>query len=137
MTVDFTDWVKAWREYRRKKSLCSMLLLAMMVVFGAFAVTDMGVSFSESDFLLFASFALLASGGAVFIVKADCPDPFIAVACRRFHNYSLEGDYPFPEDRLPEDGMRVTWLDDGEKVEGRLFVDGTRVTLAPYSEEVG
>lgn len=136
MTVDFSDWVRVWEEYRRKKNRCSMLLLVMAVVSGVFAVADMDAPSSESGLsLLFASFAIFMAGGVAVVVNTYRPDPFVVVAHRRFHDDSLEGDRPFPQDRLPEDGTHVTWLDDGKTVEGRVFVDGTRVTLAPDVKE--
>lgn len=143
MTVDFSDWVASSGEYFdafavMRQDVVVPVFIGLLIVGGGFFY----LSFDKYrrvmlaagilllvDVVAFAGYVLVGAV-ATFSATPDAPS-FTTVAEQRFQVGHLICDPACPTQGLPKDGTRVVWLDDGRTVEGRLFVDGTRVTLAP------
>lgn len=143
MTIDFSDWV----EVVDKASIASQEAVSRLIGAPMLLVLVIGVAWWLRTttgrmlkvrvlgcfgivFLVAGAYCALLAGVSSLVELAEFQPSFTTVAQERFHIDHLVCDPACPTSGLPDDGLKVAWLDDGRNVEGRLYVDGTRVTLA-------
>lgn len=141
MTVNFSDWMldlanpTVW-------IICGALgLIALLSAIAAFCINDDDHRhhWISRDMLriVFLISLLAAVAIPVFSLNyVEKREPFTVVAQSRFRITDLHcHPTDCPHNRLPDDGTRATWLQDGESVSGRIYVDDSKVTLAPNNQE--
>lgn len=134
MTVDFTDW---WTPYYMENIvLLIMLIVEMLLCTAYYFVTEEN---SILDKIIYKGFKLLFPLGLMAIILCwifaqQVPTTFTEAMQTKFHITQLQCH---PKEcttfRLADNGTQATWMQNGKRVNGRILVDGNKVTLAPNS----